>query len=189
MIGRTAALCSVLFRDMDYMQYMKAFPAWLLVLSGVDKRSFPPGLRDYLAHGVQSGIPDGFKCRVRRCWFDVLSGNVSPGLISSLIHRFPLLVLNQAGVLCTDTLFRVYFRPGVVPELLVAAFFNSLTLAWTEMTGRSYGGGILELMPGEAESLRLPYSAGLKSDLDVEKVDDLLRRERTYEALDRVSGL
>jgi len=174
---------------MDYMQYMKAFPAWLLVLSGVDKRSFPPGLRDYLAHGVQSGIPDGFKCRVRRCWFNVPSGNVSPGLISSLIHRFPLLVLNQAGVLCTDTLFHVYFRPGVVPELLVAAFFNSLTIAWTEMTGRSYGGGILELMPGEAESLRLPYSAGLKSDLDVEKVDDLLRRERTYEALDRVSGL
>jgi hypothetical protein len=58
-------------------------------------------------------------------------------------------------------------------ELLAGIFFNSLTLAWAEVCGRSYGGGVLELEPREAEELPIPYSADIK--IDRVKVESLLR--------------
>ena len=39
----------------------------------------------------------------------------------------------------------------------VASYYNSLSLAFTEICGRSHGGGALELMPNEVERILLPY--------------------------------
>ena len=103
------------------------------------------------------------------------------------IHRYPLLVVNQAEATSTDTIHRVRLRPGVDAHLLAAAFFNSLTLSWAEVCGRSYGGGVLELEPREAEELPIPYHADLAIDAD--KVTSLLAQGQPYEALNYVDGV
>ncbi len=121
---------------------------------------------------------------MRPRWFDVPSVYVPEGLMFRQIHRYPLLVVNDAAVTSTDTIHRVRFKEGINRPLLAATFFNSLTLAWAEVCGRSYGGGVLELEPREAEELPIPYDQSL--NLDIEKVDDLLRTGCDEEALDYV---
>lgn len=52
---------------------------------------------------------------------------------------------------------------------MTASYYNSLSLAFTEVSGRSHGGGVLELMPNEAERILLPYhkdNAYLLTEID-----------------------
>jgi adenine-specific DNA-methyltransferase len=51
---------------------------------------------------------------------------------------------------------------------------NSLTFAYAEIMGRSYGGGVLELEPNEADNLPIPLAGG--EMLDLREADRALRR-------------
>ncbi|MBM4463255.1 MAG: class I SAM-dependent methyltransferase [Chloroflexi bacterium] len=186
-IGRTSALTSMVFTRSDFEKYAEQYPAYLLNLVGVSEGAFPVALKEYIASGERERVDVGFKCRVRPRWFDVPSVYVPGGLMFRQIHRYPLLVLNEAQVTSTDTIHRVRFKEGVNPRLLAVAFFNSLTLAWAEVCGRSYGGGVLELEPREAEELPIPYKQSL--NLDIEKADDLLRRGCVRDVLEYVDRI
>ena len=56
---------------------------------------------------------------------------------------------------------------------IVAAFMNVLTFAFSEVTGRSYGGGVLTFEPSETEQLPLPLIGA--ENLDLNYLDSLLR--------------
>lgn len=77
---------------------------------------------------------------------------------------------------------KVRFLDGVNPEFVAAAFLNSFTLALAEITGRSYGGGVLTFEPGEIRQLKIPMKNAEK--LDVNKIDKLIRDDRIDEVLD-----
>ena len=72
-------------------------------------------------------------------------------------------------------------RNGVPARIVAATFLNSLTFAFAEITGRSYGGGVLELEPNEAEKLPLPLRNTDK--LNLEELDGLLRQGDIYAVL------
>ena len=186
-IGRTAALKTTRFMPEDFTQYGQLYPAFLLNLTGVAAGRFSPALQDYLRDGERQQINLGYKCRIRQRWYDVPSIYTPDAFLFRQIHRYPLLVVNQAGATSTDTIHRVRLRPGVDVHRLAAAFFNSLTLSWAEVCGRSYGGGVLELEPREAEELPIPYHANLPIDAD--KVASLLAQGQPYEALNYVDGV
>lgn len=96
-------------------------------------------------------------------------------------------MLNRAGATCTDTIHRIRLRAGVDGNWLAAASINSLTLAFAEIRGRSYGGGVLELEPTEAESLPFPTSEG--QHLNVNELNSLHREkglECTLSEVDKV---
>jgi adenine-specific DNA-methyltransferase len=186
-IGRTAALKTTCFNPEDFSAYKKQYPAFLLDLNGVVFDALPQEIKDYIKSGEQDNIHRGYKCRIRRRWFDVPSIYIPDAFLFRQIHRYPLLVVNQARATSTDTIHRVRVKEGVNIELLATIFFNSLTLAWAEVCGRSYGGGVLELEPREAEELPIPYRADL--EIDIAKVESLLRRDCVYDALDYVDNL
>jgi hypothetical protein len=50
-------------------------------------------------------------------------------------------------------------------------------LAFSEIVGRSYGGGVLELMPSEAEKILLPYQTE-NADL-LATIDKMLREKKS----------
>ena len=62
------------------------------------------------------------------------------------------------------------------------AFLNSLTYAFSEVIGRSYGGGVLELEPNEAEKLPLPLICADR--LDLNELDRHLREGNISTVLD-----
>jgi adenine-specific DNA methylase len=90
------------------------------------------------------------------------------------IHCYPKLIANKAHATCTDTIHRVRFTDRRESGRVVAAFLNSLTFAYAEIMGRSYGGGVLELEPNEADNLPIPLAGG--EMLDLREADRALRR-------------
>jgi hypothetical protein len=65
------------------------------------------------------------------------------------------MVLNKAGATSTDTIHRITCK-GEKPERVISNTYTWLTAASAEIEGRSYGGGVLELEPTEAERLLMP---------------------------------
>jgi hypothetical protein len=101
------------------------------------------------------------------------------------IYDHPRIIANDTGATSTDTIHRVRMVNGTPPAALAAASINSVTFAFSEVLGRSYGGGVLELEPREAEALPFPDPNGLSAS-DIKKVDALLRGGNLLDALDYV---
>ncbi|MEW6587135.1 MAG: N-6 DNA methylase, partial [Nitrospirota bacterium] len=186
-IGRTSALRSIVFDENDFEKYQHVEPGFLLDLNNVSEKDIPQKLKEYISHGEAENVHKGYKCRVRKRWFDVPSIYVPNAFMFRQIHKYPLLVVNRARATSTDTIHRVKFINGAKPEKLAAICFNSLTLAWAEVSGRSYGGGVLELETREAEHLPIPYNE--KIEIDTQKVDSLLRSGKDLESLEYVDSV
>lgn len=181
-VGKTNALKSILFKNSDFDIFKKNSPSFLLNLTGVEKSKFSKALQEYIFMAEEEEIHIGYKCRIRKRWYDVPSIYTPDAFLYRQIHKYPLMVYNEAGATSTDTVHRVRIRNTVDRRNLCAVFFNSLTLAWSEVCGRSYGGGVLELEPKEAEKLPIPLLRDIAIEPD--KIDNLLRDGKHQEALD-----
>lgn len=125
-------------------------------------------LREYISEGAKAGVSQGYKCRVRDPWYVVPSVWNPDAFLFRQIGEYPRIVQNRMAATCTDTLHRVKFNDRKLAPLIIAGFYNSLTFAAAEIFGRSYGGGVLELMPSEAEKLPIPAvkGRGLLTEID-----------------------
>lgn len=156
LLPRTRYAEGLTFTSSDHLELSERgdVPSWILDFSSISQ--MPAGLAEtYLETGVELGIHNRFKCRVRTPWYRVPI--VSPGslLMAKRSNRFPRIIRNDARVITTDTIYRGEMVPGAqqTPADLVATFHNSLTLLTAELYGRSFGGGVLELVPSEISSL------------------------------------
>ena len=181
-VGRTGALKSIRFTADDLRSYAETSPAKLINLNGLDRSAFSPALSAYIQQAELEGVHAGYKCRIRNRWFDVPSVYAPDAFLFRQIHHAPLLVANEAGATATDTIHRV--RTFACTDLgqLCASLVNSFTFAWAEVCGRSYGGGVLELEPGEAENLWVPYRHA--KEVDAAFIDRSLRAGQLEAALD-----
>jgi adenine-specific DNA-methyltransferase len=162
---------------------------------------------NYLCEGEDQGLHLRYKTRIRSPWYRVPV--VRPGtlLLSKRSHRYPRLVLNAAGVVTTDTIYQGGMTPAFIGQEpdLVAGFHNTATLLTAEIEGRSFGGGVLELVPTEIGRLTVPLvselarslsyldthvrTVGSDSESLVQKTDELLVRTisgLTSDVLDRL---
>ena len=114
----------------------------------------------YLQLGLKEQINKKFyKLRIRDEWQIVPSARTSSLLFQRRNNIHPKLVLNEADAYTTDTMHRISIKHGIKPDAFSASYYNSLSLAMTEISGRSHGGGALELMPNEVEKVLIPYRA------------------------------
>jgi len=88
-------------------------------------------------------------------------------MLSKRSHRYPRVILNEAGAYTTDTIYRGRMVPGSAAAAadLVGSFHNSLTLLTAEIEGRSFGGGVLELVPSEVSRLLVAVPRGFGAEL------------------------
>jgi hypothetical protein len=171
-----------MFKAKDFEAHSTKHPSILMNLNGVDESEVSGPLADYIRLGEEAGVHEGYKCSIRRRWYDVPSIYVPDAFLFRQIHDAPLLVANEAGATSTDTIHRVRFKQKLSARRLAAAFCNSLTFAWAEVCGRSYGGGVLELEPREAEELPIPLEAA--KGINEQRLDKLLREKGVEAALD-----
>lgn len=178
-VTRTKQLQGIMFEKRDWeARLSKGEPSYLLTVKpalGLSKN-----LKKHILQGEEQGSNKHFKCRMRDPWYVVPSVWIPDAFLFRQIGSFPKLVLNRAGATCTDTLHRVKFKSKREAKMIVTCFHNSMTFAFAEILGRSYGGGVLELMPTEAEKLPIPIidSQGLIDD-----VDELMRKSLMDEAI------
>ena len=147
----------------------------LLNISPLQARKLSTGLRRYIEEGERKEFHKGYKCSIRQPWYLVPSVWVPDGFAFRQIYDFPRMVLNNSGATSTDTIHRMRSH-GAKPERVIANTYTWLTAASAEIEGRSYGGGVLELEPTEAERLLMP--AQLNGAMPLTEVDQLVRAGR-----------
>jgi hypothetical protein len=138
-------------------------------------------LRRYIEEGERKEFHTGYKCSIREPWYLVPSVWVPDGFAFRQIYDFPRMVLNASGATSTDTIHRMRSK-GAKPERVIANTYTWLTAASAEIEGRSYGGGVLELEPTEAERLLMP--AKLNGAMPLTEVDQLVRAGRLDSVLE-----
>ncbi len=174
MFGRSAEATGLRFTAEDHAANRRAGRrAWLLDLPSRPREQLPAPWQRYLAAGEAEDLPSRYKCRVREPWWAVPSIHAAPVALFKRCHATTRLILNEAWAHTTDTVYRVTPRQGVEPRDLVLSFLNSLTMLSVELCGRSYGGGVLELIPSEIRRLRVPVVTA--SDGAFAEMDGLLR--------------
>lgn len=180
LVGRSAQLRGITFSDEDWDGLAAADARCLLLaLDDAPARALSGSARRYIALGEAKGHHLGYKCRIRRNWHWVPSVWRPDAFLYRQIHDAPRLVVNYSGATSTDTIHRVRMTNGLDPAHLSGSLFNSLTFAFSELLGRSYGGGVLELEPTEAEALPIPITTAINAP----EIDALVRAGRTEDAL------
>lgn len=169
MFGRSDHVRGVIYDDANHAENKRVGrPANFLRFGNTRFEDLPAGARRYIRWGEAAGLADRYKCRIRTPWYNVPSVYAAPVGMLKRCHYFPRLVLNTAKAYTTDTAYRVKVRRGRAADLVVS-FVNSLTALSSELEGRHYGGGVLELVPSEIEKLLLPvgrYPRSALKDLD-----------------------
>ncbi|HRH48674.1 MAG TPA: N-6 DNA methylase [Panacibacter sp.] len=134
-------------------------PSYLINFNLVPERNIGSLVKSYLELGLEREINLRYKCRQRKRWFDIPNINEPwEGFFFKRCHTYPKLIRNSAGIYVTDIAYMIKTKEGANIESLIYSFYNSFTLIFSELSGRFYAGGVLELTPLEFKSLPLPYT-------------------------------
>lgn len=179
LVSRAAQLKGASINKREWAQLAaKGDRVHLLYLAGTATKSLPARLQRYIAWAEGEGFDTGYKCSIRQPWYAVPSVWVPDGFFFRQIYDFPRVVANQADATSTDTIHRLRADK---PDEVIANIYTHLSGASAEIEGRSYGGGVLELEPTEAERLLMP--ASLNAAMPISEVDRLVRAGRLSDVL------
>lgn len=182
-MGKSNHLKGIIVSEDDWNDLVESqSPNFMLNAPNIDYTELPIELRKYIDYGVSEKYNVGYKCKIRKRWWSIPSIWTPDAFMLRQVHCYPKIILNKCKATATDTLHRIKFINGVKGEVLATAFLNSLTFAFSEVTGRSYGGGVLTFEPSEAEKLPLPIKNANK--LDIKMIDKLLRNKDIESVLD-----
>jgi adenine-specific DNA-methyltransferase len=146
---------SVVFTETDFNNLVASLkPTYLLALNKLTKFKSNERITKYIKHGVEAGIDSRYKTMLRDKWFEVPNiGRIPEAFFFKRCNEYPKLIKNNAKVLATDSAYSIEMNLDYDLNSLIFSFYNSLTLAYAELHGRYYGGGVLELTPNEFKNL------------------------------------
>ena len=191
LIGRSSHAHGIYFSEDDWKSNVEqGKKAKLVKFPDTSFDKYPAKHKDYVAWGESEGQHTGYKCRIRERWYIVPSVWVPDAFFLRRNNLYPKFVLNRCGAVSTDTMHRMKFADGVDAENVLLSYYNSISFAFTEICGRSYGGGVLEILPGEMGNILVPkidkIDLALRQEL-LAQVDEIVRRNDNIElALDLV---
>ena len=157
LIGRSSHAHGIYFTKEDWEKNKGIGKrARLINFPEIPYEEYPDGHKKYISFGEKNGEYKGYKCSIRDRWYIVPSVWVPDAFFLRRNNLYPKFVLNGCGAVSTDTMHRMKFNEGVIPENILLAYYNSISFAFTEICGRSYGGGVLEVLPSEMGNILLP---------------------------------
>ena len=191
LIGRSSHAHGIYFTETDWnINKQNGKRARLINFPDIPFEDYADGYKKYIEFGEQNKENEGYKCSIRDRWYIVPSVWIPDAFFLRRNNLYPKFVLNRCGAVSTDTMHRIKFNADVEPENILLAYYNSVSFAFTEICGRSYGGGVLEILPGEMGNILLPKIEHI--DLEqrkkiLEEIDAIVRSDENIEkALDLV---
>lgn len=152
--------------------------------------------RRYIALGEEREVDQAYKCRVRTPWWRTPLLAPPDLFFTYMNEATPQLAANPDRLHHLNSVHGVYLHEpaGDLAPLLALAALNSATSLSAEVTGRSYGGGILKMEPREAAKLLVPTFdlIGRRSDelaMLVRPVRELLVAGELEQARSLVDGV
>lgn len=185
LIGRSSHAKGLYFTKQDWLENVnKEVAAFLIDFPNCPYEEYPEKHKAYIELGEKNMVHTGYKTSIRDRWYCVPSIWVPDAFMLRRNNTFPKFVLNNINAVSTDTMHRIKFKEGINRDIALLSYYNSISLAFTEIEGRSYGGGVLEILPGEAEKVLLPNIQNLDTDIVREligKVDSAIRNNQDIE--------
>lgn len=191
LIGRSSHVHGIYFTDSDWQENIQDNKrAMLISFPNTPYETYPTKHKEYIKLGEKNGENKGYKCSIRDRWYIIPSVWIPDAFFLRRNNLYPKFVLNRCNAVSTDTMHRIKFNEGVNAENVLLSYYNSISFAFTEICGRSYGGGVLEILPGEVGNIMLPVvndiDEALKKEL-LERIDTIVRNDEDIEvALDLV---
>ena len=187
---------SVSFTKKDYTKLVETKkPAYLLDFNTLTEKKKTLKIREYLKLGEEQKLPSRFKCQQRNNWYQIPNiATVPEAFFFKRSHEYPKMIKNEADILVTDSAYKIDMKEGYNLDNFIFSFYNSLTLAFAELEGRYYGGGVLELTPNEFRVLPIPYTACnnfeeyKKTFKNKTSIQDVLNKNN-FEILNKTLGL
>jgi adenine-specific DNA-methyltransferase len=191
LIGRSSHAHGIYFTADDWkVNVANDRKAMLVNFPAIPFGEYPEKHIEYIRLGEQEGQNAGYKCGIRDRWYIVPSVWIPDAFFLRRNNQYPKFVLNRCGAVSTDTMHRMKFNSGIEADSILLSYYNSVSFAFTEICGRSYGGGVLEILPREMGNILVPIikdiDVTLRKDL-INKIDEIIRRSGDIEiALDLV---
>jgi adenine-specific DNA-methyltransferase len=184
-VSRSNHFKGIVFQDKDFQDNAIAnIEGYLFLPPDKDFNDLPKECQHYILYGEAQEYHTGYKCRIRKRWYITPSIWKPDAFVLRQVGDYPKVIINQTDASSTDTIHRVRFRKPIDPQIVALSFLNSLSFAFSEILGRSYGGGVLTFEPTEIEEIPLPLL--VKINIDFDNIDALIRQRRIEEVLDMV---
>lgn len=185
LIGRSSHAHGIYFTPEDWESNKSAGKcARLISFPQIPYEDYPDGHKEYIALGEKNGENKGYKCSIRDRWYIVPSVWVPDAFFLRRNNLYPKFVLNKCNAVSTDTMHRIKFNDNVDFENVLLAYYNSISFAFTEICGRSYGGGVLEILPGEMGNILLPKVENIDFEFReklLKYIDSVVRNDEDIE--------
>lgn len=158
LIGRSSQTHGLVFNEDDWNKNVnKGVKAYLLTINeNINVEDMSKEQQEYIKIGEDNKGNKGYKCRIRKKWYSVPSIWIPDAFLLRRSNIYPKFVLNGIDAVSTDTMHRIKIKDEYDNRKILLSYYNSISLAFTELCGRSYGGGVLEILPKEAENIVIP---------------------------------
>ncbi|MEG0416443.1 MAG: Eco57I restriction-modification methylase domain-containing protein [Erysipelothrix sp.] len=171
LIGRSSHAHGINFTEEDWKANInKGVKAFLVAFDNMNINELPSSYVDYINLGEATGQNLGYKCKIRNHWYVVPSIWIPDAFFLRRNNLYPKFVLNDCNAVSTDTMHRIKFNDDIDKKRIQLSYYNSVSFAFSEISGRSYGGGVLEILPSELSKIVLPKI----DNIDDDKVEELL---------------
>lgn len=170
--------------DLDELHGNSKRPSKLLTL---EQKTNSKRVQKLIEEGESQEVHLGYKCRNREPWFSVPSIYGCDAFMLRQSGEATRLILNRTDMTSNSTIHRVIWNDGVDGDAIVASFMNSFTLLMSEVLGRPYGGGVLTIVPGDANVIPFPPEKLLTSS-HIVQLDKLIRNKDTQKAIELVDS-
>lgn len=185
LIGRSSHAKGIYFNKEDHNDnFRSGKKAKLISFPDIPYEDYLCGHKEYILNGEKNNEHTGYKCSIRDRWYIVPSVWIPDAFFLRRSNLYPKLVLNKCNAVSTDTMHRIKFYNNIDPEIVLLSYYNSVSFAFNEVYGRSYGGGVLELLPSETGSVLLPVLGQIDSNLKESlliKIDNIVRQSLDIE--------
>lgn len=187
LIGRSSHANSLFFEKSDWKENVKNNKAaYLIDFPDIPFSKYDKGHRKYIQEGEKNKENEGYKCRIRERWYRIPSIWVPDAFFLRRNNIYPKFVINRCNAVSTDTMHRLKFNEGVDVKRVVLSYYNSISFAFTELCGRSYGGGVLEILPGEVGEIMVPKLDAVPDetvDSVLMEIDAIIRKNDDIESV------
>jgi adenine-specific DNA-methyltransferase len=116
----------------------------------------------YIEHGLGLGLHERFNCRARKPWYGVERVPPADFFTTYMSRNRARIVRNLIGARCMTSLLNVWARPGVNPEALRSSLEDPTNAQLLREFGRTYGGGLGKIEPGDLIALPIFPPAGVE---------------------------
>lgn len=198
LIARSVNIRGVQFLKEDWEENVTlGARTYLLDLAPYESREFAKGVKEYIKWGEKTEQNSSYKTRIRDEWYKVPSVWSPDVFFLRRNYQFPKVMLNTPEVeaVSTDTMHRIKLKDSKNRLRLIVSYYTTIGLLFSELEGRSYGGGVLEILPSEVSKVMLPniFENQILTDQEIKelfhKIDQYIRsngNERIESLLDDI---